>query len=115
MDARSKVERDVISAADCWARGVLQSDRFLDLTEQNLLDAVLAYDKYIKRNGLDPSHLPPPPNVPHDMDIEDQIPTVRYSEYATIKSPPRGMPAVRLSSEELIPDSEPAPYSDDIF
>jgi hypothetical protein len=84
---RSKVEQDVISAADCWARGVLQSDRLLDLTEQNLLDAVLAYGKFVKRYGLDPSHLPPPPHVPHDMDVEDQIPTVRYSENTTVPSP----------------------------
>jgi hypothetical protein len=59
----------------------------LDLTEQNLLDAVLAYGKFIKRYGLDPSHLPPPPHVPHDMDVEDQIPTVRYSENTTVPSP----------------------------
>jgi hypothetical protein len=113
MDAKSKVEQDVISAADCWARGVLQSDRLLDLTEQNLLDAVMAYDKYMKRNGLDPSHLPPPPNIPYDM--EEQIPTVRYSEYTTIPSPPFGIPAVKIQSEEPIPDSDPAPDSEDIF
>jgi hypothetical protein len=115
MDARSKVEQDVIAAADCWARGVLQGDRLLDLTEQNLLDAVLIYDKYMKRNGLDPSHLPPPPHVPHDMDIEEQIPTVRYSEYTTVPSPPRGIQAVKVQSEEPMPDSEPAPDSEDIF
>ena len=115
MDARSKVEQDVIAAADCWARGVLQGDRLLDLTEQNLLDAVLAYSKFVKRNGLDPSHLPPPPQMPHDMDAEDQIPTVRYSEYKTVPSPPFGIQAVRVPSEEPVPKSGPAPDSEDIF
>lgn len=115
MDARSKVEQDVISAADCWARGILQGDRLLDLTEQNLLDAVLAYCKFVKRNGLDPSHLPPPPHVPHDMDAEDQIPTVRYSEYKTVPSPPYGMVAVKTTSEEPSEDSKPTTDSEDIF
>lgn len=102
MDTRAKVEQDVMAAADCWARGVLHNDRVLDLTEQNLLYAILAYDKYMKRNGLGSSHIPPPPNVPHDMDIEDQVPTVRYSDHITVKAPP-------------MPYSEPAPESDDIF
>lgn len=111
MDSRTKAEQDIISAADCWARGVMQNDRLLDLTEQNLLDAVMAYDRLVKRIGLDPSHLPPPPHVPHDMDVEDQIPTVRYSEHTTVPSPPRGIRAVII--EESI--SEPAPDSEDIF
>lgn len=97
MDARTKVEQDVLSAVDCWARGVLQNDRLLDLTEQNLLDVYLTYDKLIKRSGLNPSHFPPPPNVPHEMDIEEQIPTVRYSENTTVPSPPRGIPAIKYS------------------
>jgi hypothetical protein len=106
-DAKSKLEQDIILAADCWARGVLQKDSLLDLTEQNLLDAILVYDKFIKRNRLDPSHLPPPPPVPYDMDdTSDQIPTVRYSEYETVRSP---------SQEFTVVISEPAPSSDDIF
>ncbi|MCK9567899.1 hypothetical protein M0R72_02980 [Candidatus Pacearchaeota archaeon] len=115
MDTRFKVEQAVIAAADCWARGVLQSDRLLDLTEQNLLDTVMTYDKYMKRNGLDLSRLPPPPHIPHDMDIEEQIPTVRYSEYTTVPSPSRGMSAVKIQSEEPGPNSEQAPDSEDIF
>jgi hypothetical protein len=108
MDTRIKAEQDIISAADCWARGVMQNNRLLDLTEQNLLDAVMAYDRLVKRIGLDPSHLPPPPHVPHDMDVEDQIPTVRYSEYTTIHSPQRGIRSV-IIEETSEPDS------DDIF
>jgi hypothetical protein len=104
MDFRTKAEQDIISAADCWARGVLQTDRLLDLIEQNLLDAILVYDKLLKRSGLDPSHLPPPPQIPHDMNVEDQIPTVRYSEHTIKPSPPYGIPAVK-PSEESPPDS----------
>ena len=103
MDDKSKAEKDIIAAADCWARGALQDDRLLNLTEQNLLDAVLVYDKLMKRKGLDPSHLPPPPNVPHDMDIEDQIPTVRYSDYSTVPSPSQEMKAV---IQEIITDPD---------
>lgn len=114
MDARTKAEQDILSAADCWARGVLQNDRLLDLTEQNLLDAVMALDRILKRSGLDPSHLPPPPHVPHEMDVEDQIPTVRYSEHSTVPSPPRGISAVKISEEPSL-ESEPAPESEDIF
>jgi hypothetical protein len=104
MDAKTKAEQDIISAADWWARGVLQGDRLLDLNEQNLLDTIIAWDKLMKRPGLDPSHLPPPPNIPHDMDIEDKIPTIRYSEHSTIPSPNKNLE-----------DSEPAPDSQDIF
>jgi hypothetical protein len=87
MDAKIKAEQDIISAADCWAREVLQSDRILNTNEQNLLNAVMVLDRIIK-SGIELSHLPPPPNVPHDMDIdiEEQIPTVRYSERITIPS-----------------------------
>jgi hypothetical protein len=112
MDARTKAELDIISAADCWARGVMQNDRLLDLTEQSLLDAVMAYDRLVKRIGLDPSHLPPPPQMPHDMDVEDQIPTVRYSDHSTVPSPSRGISAVAITEG---PISEPAPDSEDIF
>lgn len=108
MDARSKIEQDIISTADCWARMVLQEDRVLNLTEQNLLDAILVYDKFMKRNRLDPSHLPPPPNMPHDMDIEEQIPTVRYSEYETVRSPSQELQAVS-DSKPIVTDL------DDIF
>jgi hypothetical protein len=107
MDARAKIEQDIISTADCWARMVLQEDRVLNSTEQNLLDAVLVYDKFMKRNRLDPSHLPPPPNMPHDMDIEEQIPTIRYSEYETVRSPSQELRAVS--------DSRPITDLDDIF
>jgi len=111
MDARSKAEQDIISAADCWARGVLQSDRLLDLTEQNLLDTVMIYDRLLKRSWPYPSHLPPPPNVPRDMVDEDQIPTVRYSKNITVPSPPHGIMVVNQKEEP----SEPAPDSEDIF
>jgi hypothetical protein len=106
MDDRAKAEQDIISAADCWARGVMQNDMLLNLTEQNLLDAVMAYDRLVKRLGLDPSHLPPPPNVPHDMDVEDQIPTVRYSERSTVHS---------YKEIQAVTISEPVSDSDDIF
>ena len=110
MDDRTKAEQNVLSAADCWARGVLQNDKSLDLIEQNLLDTVMVYDRLLKRSNIDPSHLPPPPNVPHDMDINDQVPTVRYSERTTVPSPPRGIIAVGH-----IEEYEPAPDSEDIF
>jgi len=111
MDTRTKEEQDVLSAADCWARGVLQSDRLLDLIEQNLLDAIMAYDRLLKRSGIDPSHLPPPPHIPREMEIEDQVPTVRYSDHSTVPSPPHGI-AVISHPEELF---ESDPDSDDIF
>lgn len=108
MDAKTKAEQYVISAADCWARGVLQCDRLLDLTEQNLLDAVMALDRLTKRIGIDPSHIPPPPAIPHDIDVEHQIPTIRYSENTTIPSPPKGIATVRYESDS-------ATDSEDIF
>lgn len=106
MDAKTKAEQDVLSAADCWARGVMQSDRVLDLTERNLLDAVMVLDRLLKHPITDPSHLPPPPNLPHDMDPEDQIPTVRYSDHSTIPSPVKD---IEIVIEDSILDS------DDIF
>jgi hypothetical protein len=109
MDARKKAEQDVLSAADCWARGVLQNDRLLDLTEQNLFDAVMLLDKLLKRNGIDPSHFPPPPQIPHELNIKEQLPTVRYSEHSTIPSPVYGVPLVKFNKDttiEIVTDSE---------
>lgn len=112
MDARKKAEQDVLSAADCWARGVLQTDRLLDMTEQNLFDAVMNLDKLLKRSGIDPSHFPPPPQIPHEINIEEQIPTVRYLEYSTIPSPAYGTPVVKSRKDTTI---EPVTDSEDIF
>lgn len=33
---KSKLEQDIISAADCWARGIMVQDRVLNLAERNL-------------------------------------------------------------------------------
>ena len=101
MDAKNQAEQYVLLTADCWARGVLQSDRVLDSNEQNLFDAVMALNKIIKGLGVDLSHLPPPPKIPHDIDIEEQIPTVRYSDRKTIPS---------RTEEIIFPDDK-----DDIF
>lgn len=106
MDSREKAERDVLSAADCWARGILQNDRLLDLTEQNLFDAVLILDKIMKRSGIDPSHFPPPPSIPKDLNIEDEVPTIRYSDHSTIPSPAYGTPITKIKDVDTNPDSD---------
>jgi hypothetical protein len=100
MDARNEAEQNIIDAADRWAREILRGDKLLDDVERNLFDAVMRYTKLLK----DPSHLPPPPLIPREL--EDQIPTERYSDKPTVPSPPRG---IRKVSEDSDPDS------DDIF
>jgi hypothetical protein len=97
MDIKTDIINNIIVAADCWLRDVLRNDRVLNDIEQNLFDAIMAYNKMSKE--LDPSHLPPPPPLPSDF--ENQIPTKRYSDRPTIPSPAKGIKSVKESDGDI--------------
>jgi hypothetical protein len=109
MDEKSQAELDILIAADRWAREVMRTDKFLDYLEQDLLDAVMHYQR-ITRATIDvhPVNLPKPPDVPTDLFTDN--PTHRYSDIPTVPSPPGGIPAV-TDIEPLELDEEDIEWS----
>jgi hypothetical protein len=99
MDVKSQAELDIIIAADWWAREILRSDKSLDNIEQKLFDAVLYYQRLTRTPIEVPAQIPKPPHIPADLILSDSrydIPTERYSNVKTIKSPSLGIPTIDI-------------------
>lgn len=93
MDEKSQAELEILLAADRWAREVMRADRSLNSIEQELLNAVLNYQRIVRTTVDIPIQIPRPPFVPNDLFFPEPD-TQRYSDIPTIPSPPGGMPAV---------------------
>jgi hypothetical protein len=92
MDAKSQAELEIISAAQFWIAEVMRCDRYLNVTEQALFDAVLHYNSLTKQSiKLPPPSkpvFPKPPKLPSDLvrsltPRDSEIDTIRYSEKPT--------------------------------
>lgn len=95
MDTKSNAEIEVLLAADNWAREVMRQEKYLNITEQKLLDTVLNLQRITRGFiNIPPPKIPKPPHMPQNlydnivnrMKAED-LSTIRYSKYTTIPTP----------------------------